>query len=301
MRVVYHANYFVWFEVGRTDLLRQLGWSYREMEHAGFQLPVVEAHCHYLRPARYDDEIEIRTAGRLVSAVRVAFDYEAVRKRRRRRHGDGADAARSGDAGGAAVPAATASEGTVSMKALDHRRRPGSSARTWPGRCSNAAPRSRDWTASRTTTRGRSRKRTSPAVATHDRFRFVETSIQDADLDALLDDVTHVFHLAAQAGVRKELGPRLPDLHDQQRRRDAGPARVGRRAADREARLRLELLGLRRRRADPDARAGAAAPALAIRRHQAGRRAVVPPVRRQSRRAGHRGALLHRVWPSPAP
>ena len=43
-------------------------------------------------------------------------------------------------------------------------------------------------------------------VATHDRFRFVETSIQDADLDALLDDVTHVFHLAAQAGVRKSWG-----------------------------------------------------------------------------------------------
>src|SRR5678809_800809 len=40
MRVVYHANYFVWFEVGRTDLLRQLGWSYREMEHAGFQLAI---------------------------------------------------------------------------------------------------------------------------------------------------------------------------------------------------------------------------------------------------------------------
>jgi len=43
-------------------------------------------------------------------------------------------------------------------------------------------------------------------VAAHDRFRFVETSIQDADLDALLDDVTHVFHLAAQAGVRKSWG-----------------------------------------------------------------------------------------------
>ena len=43
MQVVYHANYFVWFEVGRTDLLRDLGWSYREMEAAGFSLPVIEA------------------------------------------------------------------------------------------------------------------------------------------------------------------------------------------------------------------------------------------------------------------
>lgn len=79
MRVVYHANYFVWFEVGRTGLLRDLGWSYREMEAAGFGLPVIEARCAYHRPARYDDEIEIRTTGRLVSPVRLVFDYEAVR------------------------------------------------------------------------------------------------------------------------------------------------------------------------------------------------------------------------------
>jgi acyl-CoA thioester hydrolase len=79
MQVVYHANYFIWFEVGRTDLLRALGWTYREMEAAGFGLPVLEARCAYHRPARYDDEIEIRTTGRLVSPVRMAFDYEAVR------------------------------------------------------------------------------------------------------------------------------------------------------------------------------------------------------------------------------
>ena len=79
MRLAYHANFLVWFEVGRTDLLRQIGWSYREMEQAGFQLPVIEAHCRFLKPARYDDEIEIRTVGRLVSAVRVQFEYEAVR------------------------------------------------------------------------------------------------------------------------------------------------------------------------------------------------------------------------------
>ena len=79
MQVAYHANYFIWFEIGRTDLLRHLGWSYREMEAAGFQLPVIEARCAYHRPARYDDEIEIRTTGRLVSPVRMAFEYEAVR------------------------------------------------------------------------------------------------------------------------------------------------------------------------------------------------------------------------------
>ena len=76
MGVVYYANYFVWFEVARADLLRTLGWSYREMEQAGVSLPVIEAHCEYARPARYDDELEIRTTGRLLSPVRMEFSYE---------------------------------------------------------------------------------------------------------------------------------------------------------------------------------------------------------------------------------
>jgi acyl-CoA thioester hydrolase len=80
MGVVYYANYLVWFEVGRTDLLRQSGWSYREMESEGFALPVIEAHCEYKQPARYDDEIEIRTVGALVSPVRLRFDYEIARR-----------------------------------------------------------------------------------------------------------------------------------------------------------------------------------------------------------------------------
>ena len=79
MGVVYYANYLVWFEVGRTDLLRLAGWSYREMEADGFALPVVEAHCAYRQSARYDDEIDIRTTGVLLSPVRVRFDYAVVR------------------------------------------------------------------------------------------------------------------------------------------------------------------------------------------------------------------------------
>jgi acyl-CoA thioester hydrolase len=76
MGVVYYANYFVWFEVARADLLRALGWSYRDMEQAGVSLPVIEAHCDYVRPARYDDELEILTAGRLLSPARMEFTYE---------------------------------------------------------------------------------------------------------------------------------------------------------------------------------------------------------------------------------
>ena len=79
MGVVYYANYLVWFEVGRADLLRSLGWSYREMETAGVSLPVIEAHCEYLRPARYDDELEVRTEGRMLSPVRMEFQYQIVK------------------------------------------------------------------------------------------------------------------------------------------------------------------------------------------------------------------------------
>ena len=79
MGVVYYANYLVWFEVARADLLRSLGWTYREMELAGISLPVIEAHCEYRRPAKYDDEIEVRTSGAMLSPVRVQFTYEVLR------------------------------------------------------------------------------------------------------------------------------------------------------------------------------------------------------------------------------
>jgi acyl-CoA thioester hydrolase len=79
MGVVYYANYFVWFEVGRTDWLRQTGWTYRDMERDGISLPVIEAQCEYRQPARYDDEIDIATSGTLVTPVRVRFDYALSR------------------------------------------------------------------------------------------------------------------------------------------------------------------------------------------------------------------------------
>ena len=79
MGVVYHSNYFVWFEVGRTDLLRHAGWTYRDMEAQGFSLPVIEAHCEYKQPARYDDELEIRVEATLASPARLSFKYDVVR------------------------------------------------------------------------------------------------------------------------------------------------------------------------------------------------------------------------------
>jgi acyl-CoA thioester hydrolase len=80
MGVAYYANYFVWFEVARADLLRSLGWTYREMEEDGVGLPVIEAHCEYRLPAQYDDELDVRTAGSMLSGVRMQFDYEVVRR-----------------------------------------------------------------------------------------------------------------------------------------------------------------------------------------------------------------------------
>ena len=78
MGVAYYANYFVWFEVARTDLMRATGWTYREMEASGVLLPVIEAQCEYRRPARYDEEVEIETSAAMLSPVRLEFHY-AVR------------------------------------------------------------------------------------------------------------------------------------------------------------------------------------------------------------------------------
>jgi acyl-CoA thioester hydrolase len=80
MGVVYYANYLVWFEVARADLLRTLGWTYREMEESGISLPVIEARCEYTAPARYDDEIVIRTEGWMRSPVRMEFAYRVSRR-----------------------------------------------------------------------------------------------------------------------------------------------------------------------------------------------------------------------------
>lgn len=80
MGVVYYGNYLTWFEVGRTDLLRQLGESYRKIEeNENIHLPVIEAHCHYHKPARYDDLIDIVTRVSRPSRARVQFDYELSR------------------------------------------------------------------------------------------------------------------------------------------------------------------------------------------------------------------------------
>jgi acyl-CoA thioester hydrolase len=84
MGVVYYANYFVWFEVGRCELLRARGHAYRALESDGVMLPVIDARCEFRAPARYDDDLRIATVGTLLSPVRVEFRYSVTRA------GDGA-------------------------------------------------------------------------------------------------------------------------------------------------------------------------------------------------------------------
>jgi acyl-CoA thioester hydrolase len=81
MGVVYHANYLVWFEVGRVELMRQMGLNYKDMEREeGCGIAVVEVNCRYRCPARYDDELLIRTRVTGARGPVVKFGYEVVRE-----------------------------------------------------------------------------------------------------------------------------------------------------------------------------------------------------------------------------
>ena len=81
MGVVYHANYLVWFEVGRVELMRQLGFDYKRMEmDDDCHIAVVEATARYRIPARYDDQILIRTRMTGMRSYVIKFGYEIVRE-----------------------------------------------------------------------------------------------------------------------------------------------------------------------------------------------------------------------------
>ncbi len=75
MGVVNNMNYLRWFELGRAEWLRAQGWSYRDIEARGWQLPVVEAHLRYRAPARYDDELRVMTETAAPRAASVRFAY----------------------------------------------------------------------------------------------------------------------------------------------------------------------------------------------------------------------------------
>jgi acyl-CoA thioester hydrolase len=80
MGIVYHSNYLIWFEIGRVELLRQLGFSYRNMEKEdGCGIAVIDVRCRYKAPARYDDEIVVRTNLEFFRESTIQFRYELLR------------------------------------------------------------------------------------------------------------------------------------------------------------------------------------------------------------------------------
>ena len=79
MGFLHHANYFTYFEIGRTELLRAAGGNYREMEADGQLVVVVKAECRFRRPARYDDLLQLRTTVTRVSAAKIEHQYELFR------------------------------------------------------------------------------------------------------------------------------------------------------------------------------------------------------------------------------
>ena len=76
MGIAHHSNYFVWFEIGRTDLCRETGISYAEIERRGYLLVVTEINCRFRTPFRYDEEVLIRTSVGEVASRAMRFSYE---------------------------------------------------------------------------------------------------------------------------------------------------------------------------------------------------------------------------------
>ena len=80
MGVVYHSNHLIWFEVGRVELMRQMGFSYRDMEQEdGLFIAVAEARCRYRAPIYYDEEVVVRTWLKNVRESVIIFSYELTR------------------------------------------------------------------------------------------------------------------------------------------------------------------------------------------------------------------------------
>lgn len=79
MQFAHHSRYFEWFECARTELLREIGYSYKSVEDDGTLLPLVEAQCRYIAPAHYDDVLEINTRLANLPRATLRLDYEIIR------------------------------------------------------------------------------------------------------------------------------------------------------------------------------------------------------------------------------
>lgn len=80
MGVAYYANYLIWFEVGRTELCRDKGFRYKDLEELGYRLVVTEVYCKYRNSARYDEIVTVRTHLKEINKRRITFGYQILRK-----------------------------------------------------------------------------------------------------------------------------------------------------------------------------------------------------------------------------
>ena len=79
MGLLHHANYFIYFEMGRTEMLRRRGITYREVEDAGHYLVIVDIGCKFKKPAHYDDLLTVRTTVARVTHVKIVHEYQVFR------------------------------------------------------------------------------------------------------------------------------------------------------------------------------------------------------------------------------
>ena len=75
MGIVYHTNYGIWYEIARTNYIKDIGYSYSDMEKIGILLPVINLNINYISPARYDDNIIIKTTVSKISSAKIEFLY----------------------------------------------------------------------------------------------------------------------------------------------------------------------------------------------------------------------------------
>lgn len=81
MGIVHHSNYYIWFEMARSEFIKKIGINYSELEEENIMMPLVETHCKYYEGAKYDDKIRIETNVEELTPVKVIFAYNVIREK----------------------------------------------------------------------------------------------------------------------------------------------------------------------------------------------------------------------------
>jgi acyl-CoA thioester hydrolase len=80
MGIVHHSIYAIWFEVGRTEMIKKMGMSYSEIERQGLMLPLIHLQCHFKAPAKYEDELLVKTFVKESTHTKILFGYQVIKK-----------------------------------------------------------------------------------------------------------------------------------------------------------------------------------------------------------------------------